>query len=492
MSRQEEVIEAKFVIVGGGIAGISCIETLTFYCETESIVLLTESPIIKSATNLVALGKSLTRFDIEQKHASSLPKNVKVVTDRLFEIDSQRKVIKTVQQSQLIRYEYLCLCTGARPKLIDQLDVSNAGYIIGIRDTESVCDFEKRIQNSRKILIVGNGGIASELVYELKNIAIEWVVKDKFIAQTFVDPGAATFFQSRIHSAKSIEPSTAQTEESQPKVVKRMRYTELEKDEEDNVEKSGAALGPDWHTLFNLTGRNEQLPDAVSIHYKTEIKLISIDEHRVKDEHGYPVHVELKNGKLIECDFIVSATGVKPNINFTMHDNNRFDLGTDGGILVNDLMETSIDCIYAAGDVCFAGWHWSKHWFQMRLWTQARQMGSMAGRAMAAKYNGEQIYPDFCFELFGHVTQLFGHQVVLLGKYNGQGLDNRYEALLRVTKDKEYIKYVLVDGRLEGAILIGETGLEETTENLILNQLDLSPYGDDILNPDIDIEDYFD
>lgn len=57
-------------------------------------------------------------------------------------------------------------------------------------------------------------------------------------------------------------------------------------------------------------------------------------------------------------------------------------------------------------------------------------MGAMAGRAMAAKCNGEQIYPNFCFELFGHVTKLFGYQVVLLGIYNGQRLDSRYEALL--------------------------------------------------------------
>lgn len=48
------------------------------------------------------------------------------------------------------------------------------------------------------------------------------------------------------------------------------------------------------------------------------------------------------------------------------------------------------------------------------------------------------------------------------------------------------------DGRMQGAILIGETDLEETFENLILNQLDLSSYGEELLNPDIDIEDYFD
>ena len=43
-----------------------------------------------------------------------------------------------------------------------------------------------------------------------------------------------------------------------------------------------------------------------------------------------------------------------------------------------------------------------------------------------------------------------------------------------------------------GAVLIGETDLEETFENLILNQMDLTPYGEELLNPDIDIEDYFD
>lgn len=56
----------------------------------------------------------------------------------------------------------------------------------------------------------------------------------------------------------------------------------------------------------------------------------------------------------------------------------------------------------------------------------------------------------------------------------------------------EYVKVVLRDGRMEGAILIGETDLEETCENLILNQTDLTPFKDHLLDPDIDIEDFFD
>ena len=47
-----------------------------------------------------------------------------------------------------------------------------------------------------------------------------------------------------------------------------------------------------------------------------------------------------------------------------------------------------------------------------------------------------------------------------------------------------------------GALLVGETDMEETLEHLILNRLDMRRGEDgsvlDLLNPDIDIEDFFD
>ena len=56
----------------------------------------------------------------------------------------------------------------------------------------------------------------------------------------------------------------------------------------------------------------------------------------------------------------------------------------------------------------------------------------------------------------------------------------------------EFIKLVLRDGRIQGALLLGDTDLEETFENLILSQMDVSHLGDDLLSPDVDIDDYFD
>ena len=48
---------------------------------------------------------------------------------------------------------------------------------------------------------------------------------------------------------------------------------------------------------------------------------------------------------------------------------------------------------------------------QMRLWTQARQMGWYAGRCIAAEVLEEPIELDFCFELFTHITKFFNYKV---------------------------------------------------------------------------------
>ena len=44
----------------------------------------------------------------------------------------------------------------------------------------------------------------------------------------------------------------------------------------------------------------------------------------------------------------------------------------------------------------------------------------------------------------------------------------------------------------QGAVLVGETELEETFEHLILDRLDLSRYGPDLLAPDVELEMIFD
>ena len=161
---------------------------------------------------------------------------------------------------------------------------------------------------------------------------------------------------------------------------------------------------------------------------------------------------------------------------------------------MNDKMQTNIHDIYAAGDSCTASWSLAPHWFQMRLWSQARQMADYAARSMWSSYSSPnaKVELDFCFELFAHITNFFGFKIIMLGLFDAKGMENDYELLIRCTEGVEYVKLVIQKGKIQGALLIGETDLEETFENLILNQIDVSAYGEDLLDPNIDIEDYFD
>lgn len=193
----------------------------------------------------------------------------------------------------------------------------------------------------------------------------------------------------------------------------------------------------------------------------------------------------------------------------------------DGGVRVEE------SNVFAAGDCCFMEWpqQESDHWFQVRIWRQARAEGLYAAQCMADSV--DELHSRGSFDLFVHATQFFGYQVVLLGRFNAQGLGASIEevvsshalevdaslstlpqchhesihikkgssnirVLIRTTPGLEYIKVILVDGRLRGAMLVGDTSLAETFENLILSATDVSRLGDELLSRDVDIEDFFD
>ena len=87
----------------------------------------------------------------------------------------------------------------------------------------------------------------------------------------------------------------------------------------------------------------------------------------------------------------------------------------------------------------------------------------------------------------------------MLGSYNAQTLEGEPEEDVvmygRQTYDPApcFIRVLLLRGRMMGAVLIGDTGgLEETFENLILDRIDLSRWGPALLDPEFDVEDFFD
>ena len=58
---------AKYLIVGGGIAGVSCAEMLAINCTNESILLISASPTVKAVTNISHLTKLISTFNVEEE-----------------------------------------------------------------------------------------------------------------------------------------------------------------------------------------------------------------------------------------------------------------------------------------------------------------------------------------------------------------------------------------------------------------------------------------
>ncbi|KAK2185687.1 hypothetical protein NP493_226g03003 [Ridgeia piscesae] len=326
---QANGVKFKFVVIGGGIAGVTCVEMVT---------------------------EMIQDFDVTEELPSQLESeyvNVTVVQRQVASLDSVNKM------------------------------------------------FQKRLVNARRIIVVGNGGIATELVYRIEGCEVVWAIKDDSINCVFLDPGASHFLLPRLNEPKKTERGP----------IKRMTYT-LEGDSKEDPQPGGSgqamgsALGPDWSVKLPIHGA-ESVSHRITVEYSVEVvRLMSPHELerakrsaevplQIDDEFSkktWPVYVQLSNGKVFGCDFVVSATGVQPCTEIFTNNN------------------------------------------KMRLWGQARQMGAYAAQCMIADSTGDDIDLDICFELFVHVTKFFSNKVILLGRFNGQDLGDGYEILLRVTE----------------------------------------------------------
>lgn len=251
------------VIIGGGISGVSCVETLACLCPHVKIILISASSLLKVANNLVRFGHNIEQFDIIEESGYYLTDrhpNVQVLITKVTQLNTREHVLHT-ENGDAIKYSKLCIATGGKPKLIDGVEEQVADFVVGIRDTETVKSFEKRLKDAKRILLVGNGGIATELVYNISHCDIIWAIKDDSIGATFFDAGAAQFFKLFLHEQHSGDDD---------QFTKRLKY----KISDDSVSKSeiGSALGPDWSDGVVLKGTTDE--KSVRIEFNCEVKRV--------------------------------------------------------------------------------------------------------------------------------------------------------------------------------------------------------------------------
>ena len=162
--------------------------------------------------------------------------------------------------------------------------------------------------------------------------------------------------------------------------------------------------------------------------------------------------VVLSTGETVECDFVICAAGVRPNIAWL----EGSGLAMERGIIVDANMRTSAPDVYAAGDVtALAG-----------VWPNAMDMGRVAASNMCGVPTE---YTDrYCMK---NTSNFFGLQMLTIGDINAQV--EGAEIYVKESRDC-YKKAIVKDGVLKSILIQGDISHTGHWQYLIKNAIDLS------------------
>eukprot|EP00877_Chromochloris_zofingiensis_P014973 jgi/Chrzof1/972/Cz01g35100.t1 len=142
---------------------------------------------------------------VVEKRLSSLDyPNLRVINSVVTDVDTDQQLIK-LQSGDQVQYDKLCIATGAVPKTI-----AHHPHVITLRDSESIQEFAARLKHCSRIVVVGNGGIALEIMGAVKDVEMSWVLKQGHIGDAFFDADTAQFLLGLLNSEASGAPAVLQ------------------------------------------------------------------------------------------------------------------------------------------------------------------------------------------------------------------------------------------------------------------------------------------
>jgi len=227
--------------------------------------------------------------------------------------------------------------------------------------------------------------------------------------------------------------------------------------------------------------------EGVKLHYHSELV-------EVTGRNGQVTGVRLQDDKILKCDMVAYAIGIRPRVDLAK----QAGLEIDRGILVNEYLQTNDPNIYAAGDVAQVYDPSTGTSIIDSLWTPARQQGYAAGLNMAGKKTKYTKSVPF------NVTRLAGLTTTIIGTV-GRGKD---EDLLGIARgDSETwrqlpdaivaqsgfevnnLRLVVGEKTLLGAIIMGDQKLSFPLEKIVTGNMDISSMRESLLTPNANVGD---
>ncbi len=187
---------------------------------------------------------------------------------------------------------------------------------------------------------------------------------------------------------------------------------------------------------------------------------------------GSAHHLTLKDGGSLEADLLLICAGATPNVQVA----EEAGIEVQRGIVVDEYMRTSLPNIYAAGDVAQ---------FEGRVYgiipvalEQSRVASLNMSGQESVRYQGT--LPATTLK----VTRV---DLTSIGVIEPRG--EGYQELRKADEKKGvYKKLVLKEGRVVGAILLGDKKSAAPVSRLIMSEIEVSAYLDRLLDEDFDLK----
>lgn len=384
---QEENNYTNYIIIGASAAGINAAKTLRKLDQNAKITVISRDENIYSRCML--------------HHVISDYRTVEEINfvDENFMVENNISWLKNITVENIdtenkvidtnkgsLSYGKLLIATGASASKPPIENIDKGNYIYYLRNIDDVYKIKERAKKCRKVAIIGAGLTALDCLMGLLEIE---------------NLEVSLLYRKKYFLNKQLDYYSAKTYE-------------------DKFIESGAKLYP------------SQTFEKIILHDNNDIK-----------------GIQLGSGDVIDCDMLIVATGVKPNIDFVKNTS----IETQKGIVINNKCETNVKDVYAAGDVVGKN----------SIWPLAVKQGIVAAYNMA----GVEKICDDDFVLRNSMN-FFEIPTVSLGKVTVE--DDSYDVITRCDKEG-YKKFIIKDDMITGFLAQGEISYTGVIAYLIKNKV---------------------
>ena len=175
----------------------------------------------------------------------------------------------------------------------------------------------------------------------------------------------------------------------------------------------------------------------------------------------------------LECNLVVVAVGIRPDVELAQKAG--AEIGFSGGVKVDSQMMTSLPDIYAAGDVAETYDIARDTGFVNAIWPCAFEQGHIAGLNMAGQ---KTEYPGSYRK--NSIGNFIGIPAISMGVTHADacttcGPEDELREIKRRTKET-YRKLILRNGRIIGAIFVGQTEKAGLISILLKKKIDVAEF----------------